>query len=93
MTMQVLCIDNKCAFFGVHPYLKYGETYDATGEGLNLDNQECYLIPELPVSLTDRGIENYGPLYRKARFIPIDTDLDETKLVTEEFEEKYCVPV
>lgn len=90
--MKVMCIDNKCAFYGVHPYLKYGQTYEATGECLNADNQECYVIPELPISETDLGVENYGPVYRKSRFIPL-SDLDETELVSEEFNEKYCVPV
>lgn len=31
--------------------------------------------------------------YSAWRFAPLDSDLDETELVTEEFEEKYCVPV
>jgi hypothetical protein len=34
-----------------------------------------------------------GIVYNAEHFSPLDSDLDETALVTEEFEEKYCVPV
>lgn len=40
-----------------------------------------------------RLTEIAGAAFHESYFAPIDTDLDETTLVNEEWEEKYCVPV
>lgn len=46
---------------------------------------DCYIFEEYKAP-----VGNY--VYDKRNFSPL-SDLDETELVTEEFNEKYCVPV
>lgn len=48
-----------------------------------LDGNEAHILLELG--------DEYG--YNTKHFAPLDSDLDETELVTEEFNEKYCIPV
>lgn len=38
-------------------------------------------------------VEISNSMYSQRYFADFNSDLDETELVTEEFEEKYCVPV
>lgn len=78
--MKVMCIDDSMPPFKRHFLLKFGETYDATGEHDNRDGLKCYIIPSLPNSTTDNGDYNGMPLYKKSRFIPLP-DIDETELV------------
>jgi hypothetical protein len=64
-----------------------GNTYTVVDEciGWGKDNTpvDCYVLEEFS--------DEY--VFDKRNFSPLDSDIDETELVTEEFEEKYCVPV
>lgn len=85
--MKVICVDN----FGnpnpvVHP-IYVGTEYTIKCPVPGFEDTHV-IIEEHPVS--KRG---YTAAYNKKCFATIDPDLDETELVTEEFEEKYCVPV
>lgn len=59
--------------------LTEGAIYEVTEEG--------YFFIDLVYYLS--GLESP---YLQERFVPV-SDIDETELVTEEFNEKYCVPV
>lgn len=82
---KVICINSKNFgnpdFKGPAP--KEGDTLTVSWEGhCKIHNIYSYEFAE------------YDSRYRYSawRFAPL-SDLDETELVTEEFEEKYCVPV
>lgn len=85
--MRLLCINNKPipqtkSTPEKLALLKEGECYDGVlmrglAKGLEVD---CYYIPELKWK------------YHTSRFVKL-SDLDETELVAEEFNEKYCEPV
>lgn len=92
--MQIMCIDDTSvsALNGKHLVLIFGKIYESTGEAYGLNNDECYIIPELPNS----GIygikkKNNGPYYRKTRFIPL-SDIDETELVNEKVKQYPLEP-
>lgn len=80
---KVVCIDTKNygndEFDGPNP--KEGDILTVSREGMFLDVYSYQFI-------------ECGPDYAYSawRFAPLD-GLDETELVTEAFEEKYCVPV
>lgn len=80
--MKVICID---ASQLAKPVLKEGNTYTVYNENNYLFNKPVYFLEEVDA---DGDLHPFD----KDRFVPTG-DLDETKLVTEEFEEKYCVPV
>lgn len=90
--MKVLCISHEN--FSPHlPEIKHipcpeiGETVTVIAERTFSDGRDCYLLAEYK---SPDPSKIWG--YDKRNFSPL-TDLDETELVTEEFEEKYCVPV
>jgi hypothetical protein len=62
------------------PCPKFGEVVTVSGESVQI-NGPAYEFAEY-------GKRNW---YSKRYFAPL-SGLDETELVTEEFEEKYCVP-
>ena len=64
------------------PLPVFNNDYDVAERGV-YNGVDSYVLPELS--------DVY--VYAIKNFAPIDSDLDETTLVTEEFEEKYCVPV
>ena len=84
--MKVICIDDKgfykdskCPVFGEICTVKKALTSPISGV-------PCYTFVEYPP-------ENAAMrLFHQRRFAPL-SDLDETTLVNESFEEKYCVPV
>jgi hypothetical protein len=84
--MLVICIDeSKNRNPAVHPVV-FGKEYNITG-----------VVPgfeETHVTIAEHPLSKNGFLaaYNRDSFAEV-SDLDETTLVTEEFEEKYCVPV
>lgn len=56
-------------------------------------------VDEVINEMVSWGIDYYelqrfmGVAFQASKFIPVNDNLDETELVTEEFNEKYCVPV
>lgn len=85
--MKVLCVDdlgNKNPI--VYP-LYVGNEYTIKHPAPGHEETHV-VIEEHPVSM--RG---YMAAYNRKCFAEINSDLDETTLVNEEFEEKYCVPV
>lgn len=89
--MKVICVTHE-NFHGLQrdnnlPHPEIGEIVTVIGEG-SFFGIDCYMLQEYkpPLAIIEWG-------YDKRNFAPLDSDLDETKLVTEEFEEKYCVPV
>ena len=75
--MKVVCID--AATRSEHCPLIEGETYTADPED-KCPDKCCFMIKET------------GRKWNKDRFATC-TDLDETAMVNEEWEEKYCVPI
>jgi hypothetical protein len=63
------------------PPMEVGDKFTVIGQYWDI-NRLYYLLEEFG---TDLG-------FRSTHFSPLAADLDETELVTEEFEEKYCVP-
>lgn len=64
----------------------------AIGEEVTVIEETCYYGIDCYI------FEEYKPLvgdyvYDKRNFSALGSDLDETTLVNEEWEEKYCVPV
>jgi lysine/ornithine N-monooxygenase len=89
--MRVICVTHE-NFHGIErdknlPHPEIGETVTVIGEGVFAGFVDCYMFQEY--KSPDPNIE-WG--FDKRNFSPL-TDLDETALVTEEFEEKYFVPV
>jgi hypothetical protein len=87
--MQVVCISEKNYHGHNYPQVpdpKVGERVTVIGEA-NFLGVDCYLLAEYTCPCPSADW-----LYDQRNFAPI-SDLDETELVTEEFEEKYCVPV
>lgn len=80
--MKVICID---ATQLAKPVIKEGETYTVCNENDYLFNKPVYFLSEVD---TDGDLHPFD----KERFVPC-SGINETELVTEEFEEKYCVPV
>lgn len=80
--MKVICIDASELQMDL---VKEGEVYTVYEEEDVLFNIPVYFLEEID---TDGKKHPYD----KKRFIPI-SDLDETTLVNEEFEEKYCETV
>lgn len=78
--MRVLCIDDSCPIYGRHKFLQIGEIYEAIGDGVTADGQPAYVIQNAPPSVTRDKFPNGIPLYRKSRFIELDS-IDETELV------------
>lgn len=88
--MQVICTTHK-DFNGLGsptvPVPEIGETVTVINERIVL-GVDCYELAEYQApSMIMKWF------YDKRNFSPLGSDLDETELVTEEFEEKYCVPV
>lgn len=84
--MKVICIDDK-GNTGMYTYpLVEGDYYTITGPVIGYEKTHVH-IAEHPVS--KRG---YPAAYNKDSFAEA-SDLDETALVNEEFNEKYCVRV
>lgn len=86
--MKVVCVNHDC-YDADKPY----------GPGDPQIGDECFVVAEC-IGVDDEGneapcyeLEGYGPdVYDQRNFAPL-TGLDETTLVNEEWEEKYCVPV
>jgi len=79
--MRILCIDASDCRLGAYPnFLKEGEVYIADGEEKSADGVDCYVISSLPNTVTNSGKANFGPLYKKSRFIPI-SDVEDEVLV------------
>lgn len=78
--MKVMCIDDKHWKKDV-PCPKFGEIVTVSNTS-NQRNGPAFEFKEYGI----------GHWYTQKYFAPI-SDLDETELVTEEFNEKYCVPV
>lgn len=85
--MRLLCVNDKP--IPGKPFdprtlslIKEGQDYDGevTKGFCKGEEIDCYYLPV------------FNKKYHIERFTPL-SDLDETELVTEEFEEKYCVPV
>lgn len=89
--MRVICIDNKPRPYSknieILNLIKEGEEYEVYLESLGRGTDGTIL----PVYYL-KGINERPKGFASDRFIPI-SDKDETTLVNEEFEEKYCVPV
>lgn len=89
--MKVMCISHQNYNPGLSdpnlPKPEIGEVCTVIGEHMAYDIVACYELEEYQhwCSLIRIG-------YDKRNFAPL-TGVDETELVTEEFEEKYCVPV
>jgi hypothetical protein len=84
--MKAICVDD-LGNTGMYTYpLVVGNEYTITGDVPGYSDRYVF-IAEHPVS--KRG---NPAAYNKECFAPL-SDLDETTLVNEEFEEKYCVPV
>lgn len=89
--MRILCINNKPLPDtwnepDMLAAINEGKIYEgrpAVTYGPDDIDSPGWVIPSISVT---RG-------YANERFIPADNNLDETELVTEEFKEKYCVPV
>jgi hypothetical protein len=79
--MRVMCINDKKWHKDI-PCPKFGEIVTVSDSDNCPDGTPCYEFMEY-------GKDHW---YSKKYFAPL-TDLDETELVTEEFNEKYCVPV
>lgn len=89
--MKVICITHE-NFHGVKrdkdlPHPEIGEIVTVIGEGIFAGFVDCYILQEYkcPSFQMEWGFD-------KRNFAPL-TGIDETELVTEEFNEKYCVPV
>lgn len=87
--MKVICTTIKDFTNGqaiMRGLVEVGSTYTVIDEciGFGKDNTPvaCYTLEEFSVEYA----------FDKRNFAPL-TGLDETELVTEEFNEKYCVPV
>jgi hypothetical protein len=83
--MKVICvkpIDNPSPSAMNKPRPKVGDI-DTVVDEVKYDSIVYYEL----------GRFGYDMLYASNCFSTLSTDLDETALVTEEFEEKYCVPV
>lgn len=79
--MKVICIDSE----RTNGSLKDGEMYTVYEEDNTTFNLPVYFLEEFDTPMTKCPFD-------KNRFAPC-SGLDETELVTEEFNEKYCVPV
>lgn len=86
--MKVVCISHD----RYDDDLPYGPDDPAIGD-------ECTVI-DICIGYDEKGkgvpcyqLEGYNPYVYDQRNFALPSDLDETELVTEEFEEKYCVPV
>lgn len=90
--MKVICTSHEnFAKRPIDPHVPrpaIGEEVTVIGDRIFCGNIDCYLLAEYT---SPSPIYVWG--YDKRNFSPLGTDLDETELVTEEFEEKYCVPV
>jgi hypothetical protein len=88
--MQVICTTHQ-DFNGLGspsvPVPEVGEIVTVIDERIVL-GVDCYELAEYQ---SKSCIVKW--FYDKRNFSPLDSDLDETTLVTEEFEEKYCIPV
>jgi len=85
--MKVICIDDK-GFYKESPCPVFGEICTIQEALISpLSGIPSYSFVEYP---PEKG-QSYR-LFHQRRFAPL-SDLDETTLVTEEFEEKYCVLV
>lgn len=80
--MRVICVD---ATHLTRPVLTEGETYTVYEENNWFFTTPVYFLEEV-----DNGGRKHP--FCKSRFIPLDGP-DETSLVSEEFEEKYCETV
>jgi len=87
--MQVICTTLQ-DFNGLRsptvPVPEIGEPVTVINERVVL-GVDCYELAEYQAPS-----KIYKWFYDKRNISPLGADLDETELVTEEFEEKYCVP-
>lgn len=89
--MRVVCIDNKPRPYSAHPELlqliQEGEVYEVSGQsmGQRADGVVGPIYYLVGINERPRGLA-------ADRFAPL-SDLDETTLVNEEWEQKVCVPV
>lgn len=74
-----MCINDSMHFGGKHPYLHFGDTYDAIRDTISMSGHECYEIPGFPPTKAANGQMNPGPYYRKSRFIPL-SEIDELQI-------------
>lgn len=90
--MKVICMSHEnFANIPIDPDVPrpaIGEEVTVIGERVFKGSIDCYLLAEYT---SPSPIYVWG--YDKRNFSPLGTDLDETALVTEEFEEKYYEPV
>lgn len=87
--MKAICITDKCfsnAPSANIPSPQVGEEVTVIEEKVFRNGIDCYLLQEYTCP---NPAYEWG--YDKRNFAPL-TGLDETELVTEEFNEKYCVP-
>jgi hypothetical protein len=85
--MKVICIDDTHWRIDT-PCPKFGETVTVSNELKSpVSGEPCFEFVEYP-----RLPGHAFRIFSKKYFAPL-SGLDETELVTEEFEEKYCVPV
>jgi hypothetical protein len=87
--MKVVCVNHD--LFDVYD-IPYGPNDPQIGDICTVVN-ECFGENDGGVVTPCYELAGYdGWVYDQRDFAPL-SDLDETELVTEEFEEKYCVPV
>jgi hypothetical protein len=88
--MKVICITEKNFHTGgiSESNIKVGDIHEVIKETYGIDISgariPCYKFAAYAGTTF---------VHDKRNFAPLDSDLDETELVNEEFEEKYCVPV
>lgn len=88
--MKVVCIDNKMrkySYADTSKYLIEGAVYSVVKE----DTAICKVTGGIVLGYVLTGFPS-DYVFAQDRFAPL-SDLDETTLVNEEFEEKYCQPV
>lgn len=86
--MRVVCVNHDR--FGND--IPYGPTDPKIGDECTVI-AECIGFDESGIANLAYELEGYDPYVYDQRNFAIVSDLDETELVTEEFNEKYCVPV
>lgn len=87
--MKVICIDDSSSFFLFHQVLKFGEIYETCGECKNVEGRDCYILPQLPPTITKSRKNNALPIYLKKRFIPLSS-IDETEFERNYKKEELC---
>lgn len=87
--MKVVCIDAESRLDCPPCDLVEGDIYTVI-DTMHFSQNKYGRIQEHAVYILSERTIDFG--YGVERFIPL-SDLDEIELVTEEFKEKYCVPV